>query len=200
MKAIDADLRQRLDDDSIHFTRISDVLCGMFKTFGKDEHERDEHCKAIFSGGVNSGKGAKAVHAGVKVWTPSGGVEERPTSKRSAPSVPANNNGGAFATNVSGSAKKARTVVEYDKQAKTVGNLGRGVGMYAEMKQDGVARDLVVCKQKLDSCMEELAGSALKQGQLENLLRIKEEEIGDLKEDIVGVEEVSCWWFVGISS
>ena len=171
MKAVDADLRQRLDDDLVHFTRISDVLCGMFKTFGKDEHERDEHCKAIFSGGVNSGKGAKAVNAGVKVWTPSGGVEERTTtSKRS---------GSAFATNNDGPAKKARTVVVV--QAKAVGNSGRA--MYAEMKQDGVARDLVVCKQKLDSCMEELE-------KCKQELGIAHEEIGDVKGELVGVEEV----------
>ena len=70
MNVLDAELQQRSGSKSSHFKKISDVLSGMARTFGQNEHEEDEYCKMIFSGGVNSGKVGKAVHAGVQVWTP----------------------------------------------------------------------------------------------------------------------------------
>jgi hypothetical protein len=83
MNALDEELQLRSGSKSSHFVKISDVMSGMVRTFGKNAHEEDEYCKEIFSGKVG-----KAVHAGVKVWTVVAGFcEEAEPSDEEEPSL-----------------------------------------------------------------------------------------------------------------
>jgi hypothetical protein len=78
MRAIDTALERIEGDEESHFTQIDDGM--MFRVFGKHGHQNDEYYNALFSSAITSN--TKTVHAGVKVWTPSGGfaVEEKESS------------------------------------------------------------------------------------------------------------------------
>ena len=80
MEKLDLELKQKGGKESSLFMQFQ---TGMIKTFGRDEHEHDEHYNAIFScGSLTKGK-KLTVHPGVKVWSPTAGYVEASNEAKS---------------------------------------------------------------------------------------------------------------------
>ena len=70
MNEINTELKRIEGNESSRFAQIGDDGGMMFRVL----HQDDEYYNAVFSSAINAD--TKVVHAGVEVWTPTGGFEE----------------------------------------------------------------------------------------------------------------------------